>query len=315
MKKVVITETLDQACADWLSERCEVVWHQHDAPGMSEQLADADALVVRTYTEVNDALLDQAPNVKVIGRAGVGLDNFDLLACEKRGVRVVYTPDANTQAVVEYVFGLILDHHRPRTALSPGTTAQAFHALRKTEVGIELADLTLGILGMGRIGKRIATVAHAFGINVLGCDLLDEADIRKAIPGVPFDYVDHATLYAKSDILTVHTDGRPENKQLINAEALSHMRDSALLINAARGMLVDHAALVPWLQAHPNAKAMLDVHDPEPPAEDHPLYACDNALLLPHLASRTDTALRNMSWVVRDVVAVLEGNEPRFAAV
>ena len=315
MKKVVITETLDRACADWLAERCEVVWHAHDAPGISAQLADADALVVRTYTEVNEALLDQAPKVKVIGRAGVGLDNFDLPACAKRRVRVVYTPDANTQAVVEYVFGLILDHYRPRTPLEPGTDAAAFHALRKTEVGVELADLTLGILGMGRIGKRIATVAHAMGINVLGCDLIDESVIRKQLPGVPFDFVDHAMLYAKSDIVTVHTDGRPENKHLIDAESLVHLRDKAVLINAARGMLIDHDALVAWLQSHPAGQAILDVHDPEPPAEDHPLHNCVNAKLLPHLASRTDTALANMSWVVRDVVAVLEGNEPTYPAV
>lgn len=315
MPKVVITETLDQTCADWLSTRSEVVWHPHDKPGLDAQLADSDALVVRTYTEVNDSLLAQAPNLKVIGRAGVGLDNFDLPACEKRGVRVVYTPDANTQAVVEYVIGLILDHYRPRTALKPGTDAQAFHALRKTEVGVELADLTLGILGMGRIGKRIATVAHALGMNVLGCDLLDEATIRKDLPGVPFDFVDHAALYAGSDIVTVHTDGRPRNKQLINKDAMAHLKDSVLFINAARGMLVDHEALVPWLDAHPAATAVLDVHDPEPPVEDHPLYGCANAILLPHLASRTDTALRNMSWVVRDVVAVLEGDEPQFVAV
>ena len=315
MPKVVITETLDEQCATWLGERCEVVWHQHDAPGLADQLANADALVVRTYTEVNDALLDQAPNVKVIGRAGVGLDNFDLPACEKRGVRVVYTPDANTQAVVEYVFGLMLDHYRPRTALAPGTDAKAFHALRKTEVGLEMADLTIGILGMGRIGKRIASVAHAFGLNVLGCDVLDEAAIRGALRDVPFSFVDHATLYAKSDIVTVHTDGRAKNKHLISADALSHLRDHALLINAARGMLVDHAALADWLDAHPDAKAVLDVHDPEPPAEDHPLYGCANATLLPHLASRTGTALKNMSWVVRDVVAVLDGNEPVHAAV
>lgn len=315
MPKVVITETLDQTCADWLGEQCEVVWHPHDEPGLADQLAEADALVVRTYTEVDDALLDLAPNVKVIGRAGVGLDNFDLPACAKRGVRVVYTPDANTQAVVEYVFGLILDHYRPRTALLPGTDAKAFHGLRKTEVGLELADLTLGILGMGRIGKRIATVAHALGMHVLGCDVLHEAGIREAIPQVPFDFVDQAALYANSDILTIHTDGRPANKHLINAEGLAQLKDSVLLINAARGMLVDHAAMVGWLNAHPDATAMLDVHDPEPPAEDHDLYNCDNAVLLPHLASRTGNALQNMSWVVRDVVAVLNGNEPTHAAV
>jgi len=168
---------------------------------------------------------------------------------------------------------------------------------------------------MGRIGKRIATVAHALGINVLGCDLLEEAKVRKPIEAVPFDFVGHAELYERSDILTVHTDGRAENKHLIDAEVLAHLRDDALLINAARGMLVDHAALVAWLESHPKATAILDVHDPEPPAEDHPLYGLANAILLPHLASRTDTALRNMSWVVKDVVAVLEGEEPLFPAV
>lgn len=315
MAKCVITETLDPTCADWLAERCGVVRHGYDQPGFADAVKDADALVVRTYTEVNDALLDRAPNVKVIGRAGVGLDNFDLEACRRRGVRVVYTPDANTQAVVEYVFGLLLDLVRPRTALEPGTDAKAFHALRQSEVGIELAELTIGIVGLGRIGKRIATVAHALGMNILGCDLLDEADIRKAIPGVPFDFLDHRALYTKSDIVTLHADGRPDNKHLIDAAALEHFRDSALLVNAARGMLVDHAALVAWLRTHPEAFAALDVHDPEPPAADHPLYHCDNAMLLPHLASRTDTALLNMSWVVRDVAAVLAGEEPAYAAV
>lgn len=314
MPKVVITETLDQACADWLAEHCEVVWHKHDAPGLEDALADADALVVRTYTRVDDALLSRAPNVRVVGRAGVGLDNFDLDACKARGVRVVYTPDANTQAVVEYVFGLMLDHVRPRTALEPGTDADAFHALRKSEVGLELADLTLGIVGMGRIGKRVATVAHALGMNVRGCDLLEEAEIRKHIPRVPFEFTEHAKLYARSDIITLHADGRSDNRHMIDGEALAHFRDNAMFINAARGMLVDHDALAGWLDSHPGGFAALDVHDPEPPAEDHPLYGCDNALLLPHLASRTDTALANMSWVVRDIVAVLEGNEPEFPA-
>jgi len=315
MAKVVITETLDETCAHWLAEQCEVVWHSHDKPGLDAELADADALVVRTYTRVDDALLDQAPNVKVIGRAGVGLDNFDLPACERRGVRVVYTPDANTQAVVEYVFGLILDQHRPRTALRPGTDAQAFHALRKSEVGIELADLTIGIVGMGRIGKRIATVAHALGMNVLACDLLEEAAVRKQLPGVPFTYVGHGALYAGSDIVTLHVDGREGNWHLINTDTLADFREDAMLINAARGMLIDHEALLRWLEEHPDAFAALDVHDPEPPERDFALYGCENARLLPHLASRTDTALRNMSWVVRDVVAVLEGNEPKFPAV
>lgn len=321
MSRVVITETLDAGCADWLAERCDVVWCGHDAPEFDEQLVQAEALVVRTYTIVDDALLGRAPKLRVVGRAGVGLDNIDLEACKKRGVRVVYTPDANTQAVVEYVFGLMLDCYRPRPrrgdgeALSAATSAEAFHTLRKTQVGRQLSDLTLGIVGLGRIGQRMAALAHLLGMNVVGCDVLPEPDVRNALPGVPFEFTSHAELYARSDIVTLHADGRAENRRMIDAAALSHFRDDALFINAARGMLVDHGALAGWLKQHPEATAILDVHAPEPPPEDFPLHGLPNAWLLPHLASRTDTALKNMSEVVRDVAAVLDGDEPRYPAV
>ena len=314
---ILITETLDEGCARWLGERFQVVWCPLDSDDLTERLPDADALIVRTYTVVDAALLKRAPQLRVVGRAGVGLDNIDLEACRDRGVRVVYTPDANTQAVVEYVFGLLLDHYRPRPAalLTPDTAPEAFHQSRKTHVGRQLSDLTLGIVGMGRIGKRMALVAHSLGMNVLGCDLIPEADVRKALPDVPFEYVAHTELYRRSDIVTLHTDGRPGNRHLVNPEALTHFKDDALFINAARGMLVDPQALAGWLDQHPAARAILDVHEPEPPPADYPLHGLANAWLLPHLASRTDTALRNMSEVVHDVSAVLLGQAPRYAAV
>ncbi len=310
---VVITETLAPACADWLAQHAEVVWRSHEDAGFNEAIAEADALVVRTYTQVDADLLDRAPRVKVIGRAGVGLDNFDLPECERRGVPVVYTPDANTQAVVEYVIGLMLDRFRPRTALSVGAEAAAFHAMRKTEVGVQLDQMTLGIVGLGRIGKRLGKAAHAIGMNVLATDLLPEAELRKAVD-YPFTFTDHATLCEQSRIVTIHVDGRPENHHLIDAAYLSHLREDALLINAARGMLVDHAALAEWVRGHPDARVVLDVHDPEPPSADYPLWGLPNVTLLPHLASRTDTALENMSWVVRDVVRVLQGQPPQEPA-
>lgn len=323
---VVITETLADTPAAWLAERAELVWVRHDdAAAVKAALASADALLVRTYTQVDAALLDLAPKLRVVGRAGVGLDNIDLDECRRRGVPVVYTPDANTQAVVEYVLGLILDDIRPRTAIptpigsaaeagvSSGDLSTTFHALRKTEVGRQLDRLNLGILGFGRIGKCLGRVAHALGVNVYVTDLLPEAQLRKAVD-YPFHFVDHAELYATSDILTIHTDGRRENRHLINAKTLSQLRDDCLLINAARGMLIDAAALAAWLKAHPQARAVLDVHDPEPPPADYPLFGLPNARLLPHLASRTDEALENMSWVVRDIAAVLYGREPKYPA-
>ncbi|MEM9419495.1 MAG: NAD(P)-dependent oxidoreductase [Planctomycetota bacterium] len=313
--KVLITERLDDECAAWLGERADVVWVAHDDPkAMAEHLPDAQGMVVRTYTQVDAALLAQAPELKVIGRAGVGLDNFDLPACEAAGVRVVYTPDANTQAVVEYVTGLMIDHVRPKTALPSGADDATFHAMRKTEVGTQLDEMTLGILGFGRIGKRLGEVAHAIGMNLHVCDLLPEAEMRKAVD-FPFTYCSHEELYAGSDVVSVHVDGRPENRQLMGASAFAAMREHVLFINAARGMLVDHVALAAWVEASPGVSAFLDVHAPEPPSADSPLHGLANVTLLPHLASRTGTALKNMSWVVRDVAAVLEGKSPRYPAV
>jgi phosphoglycerate dehydrogenase-like enzyme len=313
--RVLITETLDAVCADWLAQRAEVVWVKHDdAAAMARELPQADGLVVRTYTQVDDALLTQAPRLKVVGRAGVGLDNIDVPACRRRGVEVVYTPDANTQAVVEYVFGLMLDAYRPRTIMPDKCNAATFHQLRKTQVGTQLDTLTLGIVGCGRIGKRVAAVAHVLGMNLLACDLLPEPEVRKALPGVPFDYVDHTALYQRSDIVTIHVDGRPQNRHMIDAAALAHLRDNVLLINAARGMLVDASALAAWAHAHPEARVVLDVHDPEPPPADYPLWGLPNVKLIPHLASRTAPALENMSWVVRDIVAVINGEKPQYPA-
>jgi len=315
--QVVISETLSQEAADWLAEQSsvgQVIWCSHDDPGFDQAIAQADALVIRTYTQIDQALLDRAPKLKVIGRAGVGLDNVDLEACRARDVEVVYTPDANTQAVVEYVLAIMIDAVRPKREILASTSVEEFHDWRKTLVGKQLDTMTLGILGHGRIGKRLGLVAHTLGMNVLACDLLPEVELRKQSE-YPFEYVDHATLYERSDILTVHTDGRASNRHLIDAKALGQMRDDVLLINAARGMLIDEAALAGWASAHPLSQVVLDVHDPEPPAKNDPLSRLTNVHRYPHLASRTHTAMANMSWVVRDVWAHLSSQPVRWSAL
>ena len=311
---VIVTETLDPCCAEWLGQRVELVWCRHDATEeLGRLLPRAAGLVVRTYTQVNEALLDQAPALQVVGRAGVGLDNFDLDACRQRGVRVVHTPDANTQAVVEYVLGLILDELRPRHQLDGYVTPERFHELRKTRVGAQINGKTLGILGFGRIGRRLARVADSLTVKTLANDLIDEADLRR-VDDCPFEYVDKPDLYARSDILCIHVDGRSDNRRMIDAEVLAQLKPDCLLINTARGMLIDPAALAAWARSHPEARAILDVHEPEPPPTDYPLFDLPNVRLLPHLASRTGAALENMSWVVRDVAAVLAGQPPQCPA-
>lgn len=312
---VVITEPLTERPTRWLRQRARIVASSYTDPGeLAGHLATAWGLVIRTYTQVTADLIGQGPNLKVVGRAGVGLENIDLDACRQRGVRVVYTPEANTQAVVEYVLALMLDALRPRTNLDHPVGADTFHRLRETDVGRQLDELTLGIVGFGHIGKRIGRIAHAIGMNLKVCDLLPEAELRKAVD-FPFQFVDHASLYAQSDVVSLHVDGRPENRHLVNAGALEHLRTNALLINCARGMIVDPVALADWACAHPDGRVVLDVHDPEPPLPAYPLFGLPNVRLLPHIAARTQCAMENMGWVVKDVAAVLAGDEPQFPAV
>ena len=314
--RVIVTEELDEAKAAWLAERVDLVRHRFDAPGFQEALSDADGLIVRTYTRVDEALLDLAPRLRVVGRAGVGLDNIDAGACRARGVEVVHTPDANTQAVVEYVLGLLLDRFRPRTVLRPDATEDDFFALRKSEVGIELADKTLGVIGFGRIGQRLGRAAAALGVRVLATDVRPETELRETAGDYAWAFLPEGELLERADIVTLHADGRASNRHMIDGPRLARLRPDAVLVNAARGFLVDGAALAAWLTEHPDAYAILDVHDPEPPPADDPLRRLrpPNARLLPHLASRTRTALQNMSGVVEDVDRVLRGERPRFPA-
>lgn len=314
--KVVLTEHLSDEAAKWLAQHVRLVRCPHeDAAGLKRELADADGLIVRTYTQVNDALLDLAPKLKVAARAGVGLDNIDLDACRRRDVTVIYTPDANTQAVVEYVWALIFDALRPRVDFTGPIEPSVFHDYRARCVGRQLNTMALGIVGFGRIGRRVAQVAHAIGIRVLYHDLLTRRELDLP-PDQPGEFVDPATLYAESDIVTLHVDGRPSNRRMIDAAVLDQLRPTCTLINTARGILIDAPALAAWASKviEKGGRAILDVHDPEPPPADYALYGLPNVRLLPHLASRTHEAMLNMSWVVRDVVRVLRGEPARYPA-
>ncbi|MDX2116128.1 MAG: NAD(P)-dependent oxidoreductase [Planctomycetota bacterium] len=308
---VVQAEELDPACAAWLAERCRVEVCPVDDPRFGLLMKEAQGLVVRTYTRVDRALLDRAPRLRVAGRAGVGLDNFDLHACRERGVVVVSTPDANTRAVVELVTAFILDALRPRLFLDKPLDIKAWKSLRQELLAPrQLADLTLGILGLGRVGGGVARVGAAFNMRVLYSDLrtIPEDARHGALP------VELDALLDQSDILSVHVDDRPTNRALLNRKNLRLMKPSALLINTSRGFVIDPPGLADWLRSDPAARAVLDVHDPEPFGPDYPLLGLPNAHLSPHIGAATRTAHRNMSWVVRDVWRVLSGEAPEFPA-
>jgi len=308
---VVQSEDLASDASRWLARHCRLVVAPHHSPTFAQAIPIASGLVVRTFTQVDRALLDRAAELRVVGRAGAGLDNIDVAACRERGVEVVYAPDANTQSVVEFVIAMMCDALRPRAPLARAVDADEWARLRMQDVArIEIGECTVGILGLGRIGRRVAAVAGAIGARVAYSDLLDipAADRGGARP------VSVESLFEESDVLTLHVDGRPSNRRFVGEALLARLKDRAVLINTSRGFVVDNVALAALLRERPGIRAHLDVHDPEPFGDDYPLLGCPNAVLYPHVASRTARALDAMSWVVRDVVAVLEARAPRWPA-
>jgi D-3-phosphoglycerate dehydrogenase len=309
---VLVTEGSDETPLQWLRQQANVIEIQYDEPNFDRALPDAEGMVVRTYTRVNDAMLDKASKLRVVGRGGVGLENIDVRACRRRGVEVVYTPSANTWAVGDFVFGFMLQLLRPWCFFRDRVNTPAeFKRIRADERGVELSELTLGILGMGRVGRRVAHIAtRGFGMKVIYNDLLD-VQSQLDFPATP---VDKATLFRESDVLSLHVTMLPGNENMVGKEQLAMMKPTAILINTARGEVLDAHALADALRAKELAGAAIDVFWPEPPKDDFPLLGFKNVLLTPHVAARTRTAIENMSWVVRDVVAVLKGEKPKYPA-
>ena len=310
--RVVVSEELSAGALAWLRERCEVECVRFDAGAAFEAaLSRADALVVRTYTRVTDEMLARGARLKVVGRAGVGLDSIDVGACRARGVEVVHTPDANTVAVSEYVLSLVVDAFRPRGFMEGALAERAWSVLRKELIAPrQLSELTLGILGLGRIGKRVARWARALDMNVIYHDLLEMPEaVRNGARAVSRD-----ELLAGADVLTIHVDGRASNRGLVTAEWMEKMKRDVTIVNTSRGFVVEAGALAAFLRSNSGARAILDVHDPEPFEDSYPLLGLPNAFLAAHLAACTRAAHENMSWVVRDVWSVLAGEVPEFPA-
>jgi len=308
---VIVTEGSDPRPLQWLREHARVEEIRAENAGFFDALAGAEGLLVRTYTKVNAALLERAPRLKVVGRGGVGLENIDVPECRRRGIEVVFTPDANTVAVGDFVFGYLLQLLRPWEFFRDAVySPKEFKRIRDTVRGRQLNELTIGILGMGRVGKRVGHIAaNGFGMRVIYNDVAPISGLD-----FPATAVDKPTLYGEADVLTIHVDMRPGNENLVGRAQIAMLKPTAVLINTSRGEMLDAAALAEAIREKKIFAAALDVFHPEPPAADFPLLGLGNVLLTPHLAARTTTAMENMSWVVRDVIAVLERKKPKYPA-
>ncbi|MGA2167919.1 MAG: phosphoglycerate dehydrogenase [Terracidiphilus sp.] len=262
----------------------EVLTHDQLPDGLPAALADADALVVRSAVQVDDALMEHAPKLRVVGRAGVGVDNIDADAATRRGIVVMNTPGANAVAVAELTIGLMLALARKLPAAN--TTMHAGKWEKKSLQGAELRGKTLGILGLGRIGLEVARRAKGFGLEIVGCDPFVSAAVARE-NGIKLVTLDE--LIAGSDYITLHVGLTTQTAGVINAKSLAAMKKGVRIINCARGELVDDAALVEALKSGQVAGAALDVFVEEP-AKNSPYAELDNVILTPHIAGSTAEA-------------------------
>jgi D-3-phosphoglycerate dehydrogenase len=262
----------------------DVKTHDQLPEGLPAALADADALVVRSAVQVGDELMSHAPKLRVIGRAGVGVDNIDADAATRRGIVVMNTPGANAVSVAELTMCLMIGLARKLPAAN--TSMHAGKWEKKNLQGSELRGKTLGILGLGRIGLEVARRARGFGMELAGTDPFVSAAVARenGITLVPME-----ELFAKSDYLTLHVGLTPQTHGIINAKTLATMKKGVRIINCARGELVVEADLVAALKGGQVAGAALDVFTVEPPKE-LPYFGLDNVILTPHIAGSTGEA-------------------------
>jgi len=284
--KIVLAEKVSPATLAVLAAEpgWQVLTHDQLADGLRAALADADALVVRSAVQVDDALMEHAPKLRVVGRAGVGVDNIDADAATRRGIVVMNTPGANAVAVAELTIGLMLALARKVTAAN--STMHAGKWEKKNLQGAELRGKTLGILGLGRIGLEVAKRAKGFGLEIIGSDPFVSAAVARE-NGIRLVTLDE--LIAGSDYITLHVGLTPQTAGVVNAKNLAAMKKGVRIINCARGELIDDAALVTALKSGQVAGAALDVFTEEP-LKDSPYFELDNVILTPHIAGSTAEA-------------------------
>jgi len=310
MAEIIVTEFMDPAALRHFSGRYDVLADEtlvDDPQRLVESLNAARGLIVRNRTQVGERVLDAAPTLEVIGRLGVGLDNIDLAACEARNIRVCPATGANDLAVAEYVIAGTLMMLRGAYGASEQVLQGAWP--RQALTGRETAQRVLGLVGFGGIARETAKRAKALGMQVLAHD-----------PFVPADDTDWeqiasraetlSWLLEKADVVSLHVPYNPETRHLIDAEAIAAMKPEAILINAARGGIVDESALARALTEQRLGGAMLDVFEQEPLPDNSVLVGAPNLVVTPHIAGVTVESNQRVSdLTARNVLTVLEEND------
>lgn len=306
--RVLVAEPLGQAGLDRLAQEHEVEVRLNLARDeLLAALPDYDALIVRSQVQVDASAIAAGARLKVVGRAGVGVDNIDVDAATRAGIAVVNAPTANTLAAAEHTLALLLALARRVAAADASVRRGEWR--RAAFMGAELGGKTLGIVGLGRVGLAVADRARAFAMNLLGSDPLVSAEAA-ATYGVHLVDVDE--LLAESDVVTLHVPLVAQTRGLLDATRLGRMKRGALLVNVARGGVVDEDALADALASGRLGGAAIDVFEHEP-LGDSPLLSAPNTVLTPHLGASTAEAQARASLeVVQGVLDVLGGRPAAY---
>lgn len=302
-KVVVVADPIDAGAIEFLGHTLTVVDVSKDPAKLPEALSRAHGLLVRSRTRVDAKLLEAAPALKVVGRAGVGVDNIDVLAAHRKGVLVVNAPGAASTSVAELTVGLMIAVLRNLGSHVPALKGGKW---TKGTNGLELSGRTAGLVGYGRIAWEVARRLTALGVRVQAYDpyVSSTSDGTKLVP------LDE--LLATSDLVSLHAASTGTNRHMIDAPAIAAMKKGAVLVNVARGSLVDEAALLAALDSGHLYGAGLDVFEEEPP-RNKALLQHPGVVAVPHIgASTREAQLRAGMTVAEDILRVLGGEEPRF---
>ena len=305
--KALVADSLNEKGIEKLQKVCDVVVDTSITPEeLLETINEYDAILVRSRTKVTKEVIEKAENLKIIARAGVGVDNIDVAAATEKGIMVVNAPESTTITVAEHTMGLILSAIRKIAVADKSTKAGKWE--KKRFMGMELKGKTLGVIGMGRIGSQVVKRCQAFEMDAIAYDPYLPPHVAEDM-GVKL-YEEQDDVLKRADIITIHVPLTEETRHSISTEEFKIMKDTALIFNAARGGVIDEDALYVALKEGEISGAGLDVYEEEP-AKENKLFELDNIVCTPHIAASTKEAQAAAAVIVaNEVIDCFEGNTP-----
>ena len=306
--KVLIADAINEKGIENLKEVAEVIVDTSITPEeLANTIHEYDGIVVRSRTKLTADIIKKADNMKIIARAGVGVDNIDLDAATEKGIMVVNSPESTSITVAEHTMGLLLTMARKLSIADKSVKEGKWE--KKRFMGVELRNKTLGVIGMGRIGSQVVNRCKAFEMDAMAYDPYLPEEVAKQM-GVELTDLD--IVLKNADFITIHVPLTPETKHLISTEQFETMKDTAFITNCARGGIIDEEALYDALVNDKIGGAALDVYEEEPPAEDSKLFELDNIILTPHIAASTKEAQRDAAIIVADeIIDLFKGGTPQ----